>query len=355
MSNFLKFIARRVLFMALTFIVITAVLYGVLMLAPVEARAALYLPRNDRGNTFNQIRAIVAEHGLDDPYPVQYARWLANMIKGDWGWSPSMRDDVLSALLRRTPVTAELTLWSVLLFIPLGIAAGAIAGWKRGRPTDHGFRLGAFVATSVPPFILGLMLLAVFYVGLGWFPAGRISISNSLIINSSDFRNFTGLLVIDGILNGRYDITLDALRHLVLPVFALSLTHWATLGRITRAAMIEELGKDYVLTALGKGLSARRTVWRHALHNAMLPAINSSALSAATLITGIFVVEIIFALPGVSEPLTQSSALHASFMPDIPATMGFAVYGVLLVLPLMLILDVLQALVDPRIRERGLS
>lgn len=355
MANLLKFMIRRVLFMALTFLVITAVLYGVLMLAPIEARAALYLPRGGRLSSINQTRTIINEYGLDDPYPVQYARWLTNVVRGDWGWSPSMREDVRRALLRRTPVTAELTLWSVLAFIPWGIASGAIAGWKQHRPPDHGFRLAAFVATSIPPFVLGLMLLAIFYVGLGWFPAGRISISNSLVVNSGDFHSFTGLLVVDGVLNGRPDITLDALRHLVLPVFALSLTHWATLGRITRAAMIEELGKDYVLTAHGKGLSARRTVWRHALHNAMLPAINSSALSAAALVTGVFVVEIIFALPGVSEPLTKSSSMYVSFMPDIPATMGFAVYGVLLVLPLMLVLDVLQALIDPRIRERGLA
>ncbi len=355
MPNFWKFLARRLLFMVLTFLLITVALYGVLMLAPVEARALMYLPRGGRGNSQNQLYAIIEMHGLDDPYLVQYAHWLSNLFKGDWGWSPTMRGDVLTLFLRRTPVTAELILVSLLLFIPFGLISGVIAGWKHNRPVDYGFRLLAFVATSVPPFILALMLLAIFYVGLQWFPVGRLTISNKLLVDSDAFKNFTGLLIIDGLLNGRSDITVDALRHLVLPVFTLSLTYWATLGRVTRAAMMEELHRDYMMTARGKGLSMRKAVWRHALRNAILPGLNSTALSSATLVTGVFIVEVIFSLPGVSEPLATSSVYYTGLTTDIPTTMGFAVYGVLLVLPLMFILDVIQALIDPRIREGGLT
>ncbi len=347
----LKFLVRRVLFMAITFVVITAALYGVLMLAPVEARATLYLPRGESYPSYAMIRGIIEDHDLDDPYPVQYVRWLGKLLRGDWGWSPSLRDDALAAMVRRTPVTAELTLWSVVLFIPLGILSGAVAAWGRGRAADHGFRLLAFVGTSIPPFILGLMLLAVFYVGLRWFPMGRLSLSSELLVTSAGFKTVTGLLVVDGLLNGRPDITLDALRHLVLPVFTLSVAHWATLGRVTRAAMFEELNKDYINTARGKGLSWRQALWRHALRNAMLPALNSAGLSAATLVTGVFVVEVIFSLPGVSAPLTISTRYAGMLIPDIAATMGFAVYGILLVLPLMFVLDVLQMVIDPRLRE----
>lgn len=346
-----RFLVRRVILMLVTFVVITAVLYGVLMLSPAEARAELYLPRGGQGHSLNEIRTIIAAHGLDDPYPVQYARWLGNVLRGDWGWSPALRDDVLPALLRRTPVTAELTLWSVLLFIPLGIISGAVAAWRRGSAPDHSFRLLAFIGTSIPPFIMGLMLLAIFYVGLRWFPIGRLAVASEFVVKSASFKTYTGLLVVDGLLNGRSDITVDALRHLVLPVFTLSLAHWATLGRVTRAAMFEELNKDYITTARGKGLSWRKTVWRHALQNAMLPALNSSALSAASLVTGVFVVEVIFALPGVSALLGVSTRYFGSLMPDVAAMMGFAVYGVLLVLPLMFILDVVQAFIDPRMRE----
>ena len=349
--SILKFLVRRVLLMLITFVVITAMLYGVMMLSPAEARATLYMPRSNSGSSLNQLQLIIEQYGLNDPYPVQYVRWLRSLLRGDWGWSPGLRDDVLEALLRRTPVTAELTLWSVLLFIPLGIISGAVAAWRRGGVPDHSFRLLAFIATSIPPFILGLMLLSVFYVGLRWFPMGRLAMSNEFVVKAATFKTYTGLLVVDGLLNGRADITVDALRHLVLPVFTLSLAHWATLGRVTRAAMFEELHKDYITTARGKGLSWRKTIWRHALQNAMLPALNSSALSAASLVTGVFVVEVIFALPGVSALLGANSGYYGAFMPDVAATMGFAVYGVLLVLPLMFILDVLQAFIDPRLRE----
>jgi ABC-type dipeptide/oligopeptide/nickel transport system permease component len=357
MPPILKFLIRRLAFMIVTFFAITALLYGILMLAPVEARAMMYLSRSGRGNIENQIKAIVREYGLDAPYPVQYLRWFTNLLKGDWGWSPSMRDDVLEALLRRTPVTAELTLFSVVLFIPLGIASGTVAGWKQGRPADRRFRLVAFIATSTPPFILGLVLLAIFYVGLHWFPPGRLSMSNELVVDSPSFKTITGLLTIDGLLNMRLDIAFDALRHLALPVFTLSLAHWATLGRVTRAAMIEELGKDYIATARGKGLSMRETVWWHALRNAMLPALNSSALSAASLVTGVFVVELVFSLPGVSEPLMGGTTVEFQpvLWPDVSITMGFAVYGVLMVLPLMFALDLIQAIFDPRIREGVLA
>ncbi|MBN1177862.1 MAG: ABC transporter permease [Anaerolineae bacterium] len=352
----LKFVLRRLFLAAVTFVVITAALYGIMMLAPVEARAMMYVPPGDRGNSMNLIQTIIREHRLDDPYPVQYARWLFNLLRGDWGWSPNLREGVLPALIRRTPVTAELTIYSVLLFIPLGLVSGVVAGWKRDRLADHGLRLLAFIGTSVPPFIMGLVLLAIFYVGLHWFPPGRISLAYGIDIRADSFRTITGLLTIDALLNSRPDIAFDALRHLALPVFSLSLAHWATLTRVTRTAIIEELDKDYVVAARGRGLSQALAVWRHALRNAMVPALNSSALSAAALVTGVFVIEVIFSLPGVSEPLTQSAQVYASFFaPDVAVAMGFAVYGVLMVLPLMIVLDFLQAMVDPRIREGVLS
>lgn len=156
--------------------------------------------------------------------------------------------------------------------------------------------------------------------------------------------------MIDGLLNLRPDVTVDAIRHLLLPAITLGLTYWATLGRVTRAAMIEELNQDYVTTARGKGLQMSQVVWQHAFRNAMVPGLNSIALSAAMFLTVAFVVEIIFNYPGVSRPLARS-AQQWWFSPDVDLAMGFAVYSTLLVLPLMFILDVILAIVDPRIRE----
>jgi len=278
---------------------------------------------------------------------VQYTRWLGHLLRGDWGFSPNLNADVLPALLRRTPATLELTLYSLLWILPLGIISGTLAGWKHDRAPDNAFRLLAFAVTAIPPFVLALVLLAIFYAGLQWFPPGRIGMTERFIFESPDFHAYTGFLTVDSWLNGRYDLALSAFQHLVLPSVTLGLVHWATLGRITRAAVIEELNKDYVMAAHGRGLRSSTVMWRHVMRNAMLPALNSSALSSASLVVGVFVIEIIFDFPGVSELIRAGMTI----IPDAPAALGFAIYSVLLVLPLMLCLDLLQAVADPRIRE----
>lgn len=352
-----KFILRRLAAIPITLLVITAVLYGIVMLAPAEERAILYWPPRTRSNLpANQAEAvqrrIIEEYGLDDPYIVQYLHWVSNLLRGDWGYSPIYNDDVLHVLLNRTPVTVELTLYSLLLMIPLGLITGVRAGWYQNSPRDNRFRFAAFLATSVPPFILGLFLLAIFYVGLHWFPPGRMGII-ALSLNASTFKTYTGLLTIDGLLNGRFDVTLDAFRHLVLPVFTLSLVHWATLSRVTRAAIINERSKDYITAAYARGLHLRMVIWRHALRNAALPALTSVVLSTASLLTSVFVIERVFNLKGLSELMTKSMAIT----PDAPLALGFAVYSVLIIIPLMFVLDVIKAFIDPRIRdnERGES
>jgi peptide/nickel transport system permease protein len=201
----------------------------------------------------------------------------------------------------------------------------------------------------VPPFILGLVLLSIFYVGLRWLPTGRTSISDVIAYRTSGFRWYTGLLTVDGLLNGRTDTALDALRHLILPAAALSLAHWATVGRITRAAMQEEIGQDYVTAARARGLPTARVVWRHAFRNAVAPGLTGLSLSVAGLITGVFIIEAIFNLPGLASLMIV--ALRST--PDITLAAGFAVFSVLLVLPVMLGLDIVLAVVDPRLREGG--
>jgi peptide/nickel transport system permease protein len=354
----LKVILWRAGSILLTFLVITAVLYAIVMLVPVERRAMLYWSSRTpidllEPEEVEEIRAdIIEERGLDDPYPVQYTRWLSRLLQGDWGWSRRLNQDVLSYLLARTPMTAELTFYSVLIYIPLGLLGSVITGWRQGRLADHTFRLAAFIATSIPPFVLGLVLLAIFYVGLGW--VSLISPAASLVIHDPGFHRYTGLITIDGLLNGRPDISLEAARRLILPVITLSLVHWATLGRITRATMIEELQKEYIVAAQARGLRTRAILYRHALRNAIPPLLTSIALSAATLVSGVYVIEAIFNLHGVSELLLRSLELSISGGPaiDAPVALGFAVYSVLLVLLLLFVLDVLQAIADPRSRER---
>jgi ABC-type dipeptide/oligopeptide/nickel transport system permease component len=346
----LKFLVRRLLAVPITFLVITAVLYGIIMLSPAETRAQLYFPPRTR--TFmpehiyrNTVNRIIREHYLDRPYLQQYLHWLSHIVRGDWGYSPIEGTNVLEALLIRTPATAELTLYSLVLLIPLGLISGVGAAVKEGGLTDTGFRVVAYCATAVPPFILGLVLLSLFYVGLHWFPPGRLDVATRF--DASTFHTYTGLLTIDGLLNSQYDIALEAARHLALPVVTLSLAHWATLGRVMRAAMIEELGKVYIVAARARGLRRRAIVWRHAFFNAAPAALTSTALSAASLVTGVFVIETVFAFPGVSKLIVHTM----SYTPDAPMALGFSVYCVLTVLLLMFCLDLLQAVINPWIRE----
>lgn len=351
MTPFLKYLLGRLIAIPITLLIITMALYGIIMLAPPDERAALYLPpRLPSHLTAAQIafelEQIAEEHGMNDPYLVQYTNWLKEWLNGYWGWSPTAGTEVLPLLLSRTAVTLELTFYSLLVFIPLGLLSGVAAGWRPLGRTDTLFRFGAFVATSIPPFILGLFLLSIFYVGLRWFPPGRSSVPG-LTLSTSTFQAYTGFLTVDGLLNGRLDVTLNAFRHLVLPVFTLSLFHWATLGRITRTLTIEEKDKDYVMLARSRGLLNRSIVWRHTFRNTVSPALTSTALSAAAIITGVYVIEVIFGLKGLSELIVMGMA----GAPDAPLALAFAVYSVLLVIPIMVTLDIIKAIVDPRDRQ----
>jgi peptide/nickel transport system permease protein len=286
-------------------------------------------------------------HHLADSYPVQYVYWVASVINSHGGYSPTIKGLVFDALLSRTPVTAELTLYSLLVFIPFGILSGLRAGWKPGAAADRGFRAAAYTAANLPPFIAALVFLGIFYVSLGWFPPGRLGLDFSQEVLSPEFHSFTGLLTIDSLLNRRVDIFIDAVRHLVLPVISLSLIHWATLGRIVRSTTITERSKDYLTAAKAHGIPESRLLWRHLLRNTLSPALSSSALAAASLFTGVFMIEIIFDLKGVSDLIVHGTSLGL----DVPIAMGFAVYSISVVLVIMFVLDVLRAILDPRSRE----
>jgi len=352
MPPFFQFLIRRFFLILISLFVITLVLYGGVLMIPAETRAELYLPPNMKPDiSEEQLQrlkdVIVEKYHLDDPYPVQYAYWVVSLFEGGWGYSPTLHEPVLPSLVRRTPITAELTLYSLLLFVPFGLIVGGSSGWNRNGFGDSTFRLLAFLGTSIPPFILSVILLAIFYVNLGWFGPGRLNQSLGFVVSSGDFISYTGLLTVDGFLNHRADISIDALKHLVMPVVTLSLYHWATLGRITRATIIEQRRKGYIAAAVARGLSERDVKWKHAFPNVLSPAATSMALSAASLLTGVYVVEIIFNFRGISQVIVGAFGLA----PDAPAALGFALYSVLLVLTLMFVLDLVQAAFDPRVRE----
>jgi len=349
MPPFLQFLLRRFFFALISLVVITMLLYAGVMLTPPEARARLYLPPGKGGEraTENLINVYIKRYHLNEPYLIQYAYWVRSLLDGSWGYSPTLKKEVLPALWERTPVTVELAMFSLVLLIPAGLASGLSSGWRPFGVGDHTFRIAAFLGTATPPFILAMALLSIFYIGLGWFEPGRLDISLSLELAKSGFRDYTGILTLDSLLNGRPDVFVDALRHLAMPVITLFVFHWATLGRITRATILGEKNKEYIVAAKSRGVRENRLIWHHALRAVLAPSLTSMALSAAAIVTSVFVVEIIFGLHGVSEIIVESMRST----PDAPAATGFAVYSVLMVIGLMLGLDILQALLDPRVRD----
>ena len=355
MPIFVQFLLRRFLIIPFSLFVITLILYGGVMLTPPEARAELYMPKTARVLTDEQYERlrnlIIKRFHLRDPFYIQYSYWIKSLLQGTWGYSPNLKDEVLPALLRRTPVTLELALYSLILFIPLGIVSGLGAGWKPKQSFDNIFRPLAYISTSMPTFILAMVLLALFYVNLRWFPPERISLTYSFQIHEPTFRNLTGMLTIDSLLNGRFDIFIDSLRHLAMPVFTLSIYHWATLSRVIRATVMGEKTKEYIISARARGLTEQKVLWKHAFRNVLAPALTSVGISAASILSGVFIIEIIFNFKGISEVIVTS----LSGPPDAPAALGFAIYSVILILLLMFFLDVLQAILDPRVREEVLK
>jgi len=352
MPPFIQFVIRRFLVVPVSLFVVTMALYGGVMLTPPDARAELYVPPRLNPNITpeqyqNMIDSIIAEHHLDAPFPVQYGYWLKSLLTSDWGWSPTLKEAVLPALVRRTPITLELAFYSLLFLIPLGLLSGVRAGWRPNNRFDKFFRGLAFLGTSTPTFILALVLLSVFYVNLHWFSPERIGLQFGLQISHEGFTQYTGVITIDALLNRRMDIFWDAWRHLAMPVVTLGLYHWATLGRVARATVMGERNKEYVLAARARGVNERNLTWRHVYRNVVSPSLTSIALSAASIVTGVFVIEFIYTFNGVSSIIAK--AMQGT--PDAPAALGFAVYSVIIVLLLMFILDVLQAVFDPRVRE----
>lgn len=295
----------------------------------------------------NLLQQMIVKYHLDDPFPAQYMRWAGNLLKGNWGYSPNLQEDVFTALLRRLPATLELTFYAVLIYFPLGLLSGVLSGTRKSSITDRLFRTTAFVATSLTPMVLAIIMIVVFYISLRWFAPGRLSYAFTSLVESDEFRTYTGFLTIDGFLNKNPELSLDALRHLAMPALTLAFAQWAMVGRITRTTIIEENQKEYITAGRARGIRERTLAWRYALGNAAAPVLTHTMLTAASLMTNVFVVETIFNYTGLSTVGVKSLGGLA----DAPSAMGFAIYCIILVLLITTTLDLLKAVIDPRLRE----
>jgi len=278
--------------------------------------------------------------GLDRPLPEQYAIYLSGLARGDLGTSMRTNSAVLDDLRTYFPATLELTAAAMLATVAIGVPLGMIGAVGRGGVPDILAQFASLSGLSFPIFVFGLLMQLTFSRWLGWLPlAGRLAIGDS------PPARITGLYTIDSLLTGNLAAFKTALIHLALPTLTLALASLAPTARMTRSTMLEILGQDYVRTAWAKGLAPIRLYLRHGLRNALIPIVTILGLQTSALLGGVFIVELIFAWPGLGLYSVQGIVSL-----DYAAVMGTALLLTGLYVAVNLAVDVTYALLDPRIR-----
>ena len=285
--------------------------------------------------------------GLNDPLWRQFAIYVGDVLRCDFGRSLLTNRPVAEDIARVFPATLELATIAILFGVAFGIPLGVISAVRRGSWIDQIVRIVGLVGYSMPIFWLGLLGLMIFYGQLGWVGGpGRLSTSFEFMYEL-DVPTVTGAILVDTALAGAWDIFRDALSHIVLPAAVLGYFSLAYISRMTRSFMLEQLGQEYVTTARVKGVPEWRVVWVHALGNAWVPLVTVIALSYANLLEGSVLTETVFAWPGLGLYIT-----NALFNADMAAVLGGTVVVGVVFIGLNLLSDVVYRLVDPRARAR---
>jgi peptide/nickel transport system permease protein len=301
-----RFILRRLIQGVAIVLGVSLVTFGLLYVT--GDPASLLLPIDASPQDLANLRSKL---GLDDPLPIQYGRFLAGAVHGDFGLSVRQSEPALDLVLERLPATLELSLAAMLLAVVVAVPAGIIAAGWRGTLIDQGAMLVALIGQSIPSFWLGIMLLLFFSVQLGWLPPfGR-----------------------------------GGLDHLVLPAVTLAMYSMARTARLVRSGLVDVLSQDYIRTARAKGLTESLVLRRHALRNAMLPVVTVLGLDLAHLVGGAVIVEFIFAWPGIGRLAVQS--IGARDYPVVQAVVFLVAVGYTVV---NVVVDVLYAYLNPRVR-----
>jgi peptide/nickel transport system permease protein len=323
---------------------VTILVFGLMSLLSPAARVSLYV--RDIPKREGEIGRLITKYGLDDPIHEQYFRWLGQVLRGDLGFSQTGKEPVADSIRRLLPATVELAVWSIIPYLWVGIQLGVFSATQHNRWPDQLLRITTILGYSIPLFVFGLFALMIFYGRLDWFQPDRLSPDIQRIVeNPALFRRVTHLNTVDAILNLRLDVFVDALRHLMLPVMTLSYLGWAGILRVTRSSMLETLRQDYVRTAYAKGLSARTVIQKHARPNAMIPVATVGGLTIIGLLNGVVITETIFNYPGMGQYFVR-----AALQLDYIAVLGFMLFNSSLLVVGNLVVDVLYAYLDPRVR-----
>ncbi len=334
----LEFILRRLLTSFLVLIGVSIMTFFIARVVPTNA-AAMYIGPKARQEDIDRV---TRQLGLDKPLPVQYLVYMGQLLHGDLGTSISTKRPVLQEITTRLPASLELLFSAMLLAVILGVSLGVLSARWQGKAPDLGVRTLSIVGVSMPAFYLGLLLQILFFRTLKLLPlAGRI---NGDLRFTHPIEPITNFLLIDALLTRNWIAMGDVALHLVLPALTLAAYPIGLIARMTRAAMLEVLEQDYIRTARAYGIRESVVTYLYALKNAISPTLTVIGLTFAFALTGTFFVEIIYNWPGLGL-FTVRSLLAV----DYPAIMGVTLFGATGYVLINLVVDLLQAWIDPRI------
>jgi peptide/nickel transport system permease protein len=328
------YIIKRLLQIIPVILGVTVIAFTLIHLAPGDpARTML-----GQHATQQEIDEIRVKYGLDKPLYVQYFIWLGDVLHGDLGRSILSHEQVTTEIAARFPNTIELAIAAMIFAILLGVVAGIISATKQYSIADYTVMGGALFGLSMPVFWLGIMLMMIFGVFLGWLPiGGRID----LLI---PFHRITGFMILDSIITGNGAALISVLRHLILPAIALGTIPMAIIARTTRSSMLEVLRQDFIRTERAKGLSERKVIYKHAIRNAMVPVVTVIGLNFGLLLSGAILTETVFSWPGVGRLVVD-----AVYARDYPLVIGCILVFAIVFVIVNLITDLLYTYIDPRI------
>jgi len=334
----IRFVLTRVGLVVPTFlgiILLTFVLIRLVPGDPVEVRVG------ERGISPERHAELIHQMGLDRPLYVQFFDYVGGVLKGDLGISVITHRPVMDEFLTLFPATLELAFFAMIFATLIGLPAGVLASVRRGSVYDHAVMGTSLTGYSMPIFWWGLLLILFFSVKLGWTPVAK-RLGDEYFVDE-----VTGFMLIDTLLSDEKGSFLDAVKHLILPTIVLGTVPLAVIARMTRSAMLEVLGEDYIRTARAKGLGVYRIVAIHALRNALVPVVTVIGLQVGTLMGGAILTESVFSWPGIGKWLVESIGRR-----DYPALQGGVLVIAALVMATNLAVDLLYGLLNPRIRHR---
>jgi peptide/nickel transport system permease protein len=334
----LRYILRRLILAALVLISVSIITFVIARVIPSDPAALWVGPRATR----EQLARARVELGLDQPLTVQYLRYAGKLARGDLGVSVKTHQPILRDLQIRLPATLELVIFGMAMAALIGVPLGVLAGARPNTWFDQATRFVSIVGVSMPTFWLGLLLQLLFFGRLQWLPlGGRIDRTTALY---NPIETITGFNLIDAVLTGNWAGWSDALVHILLPALSLAAFSIGVTIRQTRATMLEVLQEKYIVAARAAGLSERTILFRLALKNALAPTLTILGLAFVYALTGALLVEVIFSWPGLGTYVTDA-ILNVDFPVIVTVTLVSTVFYV----AVNLIIDLLQAMLDPRI------